>query len=470
MSSRTRRHCRRATDRERSRDARSHIPGGDKSTEADARSRREPRPCLPALKNFPHQYADASKIRAALETVRDLNDRGADVGDDGVLGEELARRGIHNLLGTGSFEQRLAAARAKPPSNQGFRTAAREMRRTFVYLGWLDDDWEVTPSGAELLATAVASTEERDLWREALLALTLTDDDGNASHPVRALLRLIADHPFDGRDGLELALEAKDDSEREFRRLVRLSKLTKPERLRELGVSDTKADDAKKILPALAEQAGLIERQTPKHPYTLTDAGKTAIGAALEAGEVLRPERTRAASRRTYRGAQRKVTRHTAGRRRALSPRSRRALTDEEQAAADRLLYERTDRHQELVRNLASAMPSRLDFYEDQSSYDFVAESGDDGALLLFEVKTLEGDEVTQVRLAVGQLLYYRDVVIPTQWPTRDVRPVAAFEGAIDPVLARFLDGLRIGAIAIRSDKLEPLNKLGRDTLRDLGL
>ena len=69
------------------------------------------------------------------------------------------------------------------------------------------------------------------------------------------------------RDGTEVALEAKDDSPAEHRRMLRLVDLTSAERV-EAKVSrttKTSQDNARKILPALAESSGLIERQSPRH-------------------------------------------------------------------------------------------------------------------------------------------------------------------------------------------------------------
>jgi hypothetical protein len=49
------------------------------------------------VKNFPHQYNDLAKLRATLETVRDLEEQGLDSTDDAVLGYELARRMVYGF-------------------------------------------------------------------------------------------------------------------------------------------------------------------------------------------------------------------------------------------------------------------------------------------------------------------------------------------------------------------------------------
>lgn len=84
----------------------------------------------------------------------------------------------------------------------------------------------------------------------------------------------------------------------------------------------------------------------------------------------------------------------------------RRVLTPEEQASAAELLYQRTERHQELVRIVATTC-GRGDLYEDACAYDLLIDLGPGAALVLVEVKTVVGDATQQVRAAVGQLLYY---------------------------------------------------------------
>src|SRR5919197_36850 len=117
------------------------------------------------MKNFPHQYNDFAKLRATLETIRDLNEQGADVGDEGEL-----------------------------------------------------------------------------------------------SHPIRILLRLVADNEIVERQGAELALEARDDTHAEYRRISALVGLPEAERITQLGTTEYQFANARKILPAFAEQGTLKHR------------------------------------------------------------------------------------------------------------------------------------------------------------------------------------------------------------------
>jgi hypothetical protein len=381
------------------------------------------------VKNFPHQYNDFSKLRQTLEAIRDLGDAGRDVADDGVLGYELARRGIYTFRALeGPLEARIAAEQAKPIGRQGPRTAGREMPRTLAYLGWLDADWRLTATGQAFLATTPGSEAERTAWQQAILDLTL-EEERSVSHPVRILLRLVADHEVVARRGLELALEARDDSEAEYQRIRALLALSPNDRLRAIGVTKHQVANAVKILPSFAEQANLIHRASRQLPYRLTEAGHAALAEGIVARPVeLRPE-IRAPRRRRVRGAPRPASARSVAAGTAATPDEWSSLSHEEQIAATRLRFERTARHQELLRQLIEALSQRDgERLEDPASFDLLDVPSGDGPLTLFELKTIDTDALTQTRLAVGQLLSYEHLVVRPRWPGRDVRRVAVFE------------------------------------------
>lgn len=432
------------------------------------------------MKNFPHQYNDLRKLRATLATARELAERGADPGDDQVLGYELARRRVYTFRGldyrgdeatvAASVEARLEDEQAKSPSNQGTRTAAREMRRTLRYLGWLDQSTAVTAAGEALLASAEGSDEELVLMQQAIGNIEVIDRDGNASHPVQVLLRLIDDVSLDSRDGMELALEARDDSVDEFVRVKGIAEHSETERkaeLKSLGWTDSQLANAVKILPSFAEQSGLMTKDASGN-FILTDAGRRALGRSNVQTRSRRLPRKRTA-RRTRRGTIIRSRRAgDVGRSRRLIAASRRALTPEEQAAAAELLYERTDRHQQLVRALAITC-GRGDFYEDAASYDLVIDLDPNEPLVLIEVKTISGDDAAQVRAAVGQLLYYELVILAEEFPGRSSRKLLVVDGPVSEDLAGFLQTLDIGLIAREADgSFRGLNDLGRDAAADL--
>ena len=412
------------------------------------------------MKNFPNQFNDQKKFRQALEAIRDLAASGKDPGDDADLGEELVRRGVYNLGGRGSLRARLAAERRKPPSSQGTRTAARETRRSLIHLSFIAPDLTLTRSGRDFLGSEPNSAAEKRLWRGALVGLPLDGDTpAEVSHPVLVLLRLIERWAFNHRDGMELALEARNDGEAELRRMLRLLKLPRESRREKLGISKTQQENAWKIFPTLAEHAGLVEQQSYRHPYTLTELGREAIEANVE----IRPPETRRsrrspAPRSRFKPAPRRRRR---GRRPpARSP--RRTLSAAEQAAAEQLLYERTERHEDLVDRVTDHFPAAFKPDEDRFSFDLLVDPGAGEDLVLMEMKTLESDEVSQTRRAVGQLLFYEKVVVPQHWPDRRIRSAAVFEAAISEDLCDFLQAVGIGSLWCDGEGLHPLNRAGR--------
>ncbi|HVE45893.1 MAG TPA: hypothetical protein VNA57_03980 [Acidimicrobiales bacterium] len=433
------------------------------------------------MKNFPHQYNDLRKLRATLETVRDLNEAGQDADDDGVLGYALARRRIYGFRGldyTGDaaavevrVEGRIVEDEQKPSGKQGARTAAREMRRTLRYLRWLDaDGTELTPAGEALLETAEGSDEEQILMQQAIASIAVADRDGRISHPVQVLLKLVDEVDLDSRSGMELALEAVDDSVGEFRRVAALAELDEDARVAALEALDwttSQLANAVKILPAFAEQSGLMTTDGTGR-YILTDAGRRALGRAV----IRTPPEPPAAGRRRRRPRRRATTVRTrnaaqVGRSRRLGAAERRALTPEEQAAAAELLYERTERHQELVRTAAAAC-READFYEDAAAYDLLIDLDRAEPLVLSEVKTISGDAAVQIRAAVGQILFYEHFAVAEQFPDRAVRRLVVVDERVDEELAAFLEAHEIGLIAIVDDEIVALNDLGEDLRRDL--
>lgn len=431
------------------------------------------------MKNFPHQYNDLRKLRATLETARDLAGEGADSNDDVVLGYELARRRIYGFRGLDyeaddqtvaeHIAQRIEDEQDKPAGNQGARTAAREMRRTLRYLGWLDEaGTELTPAGEALLATPEGSDEELILMQQAISSIAVADRDGRVSHPIQILLRLLDEVEFDSRGGMELALESTDDSVVEFRRVVTLAGLPADERiaqLKGLGWTDSQLANAIKILPAFAQQSALITTDGTGR-FILTDAGRRAIGRAT-----VRVDATKRVARRTERRRRRATSVATrdaeqVARHRRLLAAERRVLTPEEQALAAELLYERTERHQVLVRKIATAC-GRGEFHEDAAAYDLLVDLDPRAPLVLIEVKTIAGDAALQIRGAVGQLLYYEYFAVAEAFPGRTVRRLVVVDDRVPADLATFLQYYEVGLLAYLDEEFEALNELG-EALRNV--
>ena len=83
-----------------------------------------------AVKNYPNQVSNVSRIKAALRVIKQLDQAGSDVSDDGVLGYEAARERAYTFrnmpadASDGAIAQRIVAEQTKPPGNQGPRTFA----------------------------------------------------------------------------------------------------------------------------------------------------------------------------------------------------------------------------------------------------------------------------------------------------------------------------------------------------------
>lgn len=445
------------------------------------------------MKNFPHQFSEFAKIRAALAAIRDLLDRGRPVGDDDELGYELARRGIYTFrnLGSESVDDRIKREREKPPSSQGARTAARDFRRTLVFLRFIEDGagWRITDSGHELLASAPESSDERNVWLTALYDLSVEDASGRVSHPIRLLLWLV--HHFGnalgpGFRGMELALEASDDSATELARIAELAQLTDPERSQrlqeELGVSAAQIANARKILPAFARNAGLIAGGGTVERHVLTDLGRAAYDEAFgddgdaQTGVDDQPSRrsrssTAPGSRRSRRHAHaRRVTPETVAAVPSVNPEAWEVLSEVAQREAIRLRLERNQRHQELVKGLAGVIGDTMELSESASSFDLLGEPVEaELPAVVFEVKSLADDARKQVERASFQLHHYRFAIRQDGLVQgREIRLAAVFEQDVGDFWARLLNEMEIAAFTYTDNGLGPLNDLARTLLNTL--
>jgi hypothetical protein len=399
------------------------------------------------MKNFPHQFNQFDKLRGALLVIRDL---GAAATDDGPYGYELARRGVYTFRNlTTSLDARIRQEELKPTGSQGARTAARETRRTLIALGFVADGatLRLSQAGQDFLASTPGSPTETGIWRTALLQMSVVDEAGNSSRPICILLRLLSELGPLRKDSLCLALEAADDSDVEYARISDLAPLDRNALRASLGVSDFEADNAVKILPSFAEQSGLITIG-PGAICTITNEGQAALQVCY--GAMALP------ARRAVRDAPLAPQRTPRPPRIANAPPDAprvnpfpdiRTLTPDEQRAAVRLRVERTQRHQAVVGRLVAGVEEGVTPFEDPLSYDLVLDAGPAQPLLLVEVKTLDVDAPTQVRLAIGQVLTYRKIVVRPTWPDREVLMAAVFDGDVPPEYVELLEELQIGCV-----------------------
>lgn len=413
------------------------------------------------MKNFPHQYNDRGKLRKSLETIRDLAAQGADPNDDHVLGYALARAGVYTFRGAvASLKARIAAEQQKPKASQGALTAAREVRRTLRALGWLDSDAGITTEGEALLATPAESEVETGLWQRALWDLPVVDPAGT-SHPVRILLRLVHGHTFRSRDGMELALEAVDDSPAELARIRALLSLPASSRIAQMGITQHQARNAVKILPSLALQAGLLALDEHRG-YTATARAEEYLGASTLLAQPPSPPAPPPPPRRSG-GTIRKASAGDVGTAPNFTPAAWNAMTPDAQLDAIALRSERTARHQAAVRALASHLFAAEAFHEDTGSFDLVSEHSAPSSLVLWEVKTINGDGPAQVRRGIGQLLFYRHFYVRPRWPDRPIALGLAVDDPVSQDLADFLQGESVAAFLITEANLIPLNQKAQD-------
>lgn len=450
------------------------------------------------MKNYPNQASDFGRIRRTLETIRDLNQQGQNVRNDHVLGYECARRQIYTFRNFNyeaatpqSLNARIALEQAKPKSDQGAETFARELRRTLYDLGWLDAQFQLTVDGQSLLASPVGSQTELQLLRDALIDLQVADKSGTyISHPVLVMLHLLDTAPTKARGGLELALEAKDDTPQELQRVIALYQSIKDlpaaTRAARLGTTLTQVNNAVKIFPSLAVSAGFVDK-TPPNDYSITPLGRSAIHTVL-GGMTFRnmtarptpppvfvpgtsgpePEtKSRGNGRRNVTVGQKKssnqVGQHGVDRNINSAP-----LTPDQQDEARQKLRERTNAHQDLVQYFAGHIgDSRGDIYEDQVSFDLLWQNSADQVCHLFEMKTIKDDADAQVQRAVGQLHYYGFFNVATLFPGAEMTKTLVVDDVIHQDLADYLTAQGIGLIhaAKSQGTLDPLNDLGKDLL-----
>lgn len=407
------------------------------------------------MKGFPNQVADLPKLSTAMQCIVMLTQRAEQAKDDGVLGEALVRAAV---AGTGHtpmpVEQYLRIQRTKSKSNQSFRTTARGLRELFRLFGFIDDSGpnvEVTHAGVQAAAFAgkPISAEQLAFWRRVVGGMTHAGGDASESHPYQVLLRLVARKPGIVRAKCALALEARDDSQAELDRVAHLVDLPQDEIVKRLRITKANWDNAKKVLPKIAEQLGDVIRT--RDSYAIADApGQAEAGPHAELG------RGGAAVVRAPRSS-RQVTPDTIGKAATAEDFDEFASVREpDQARLAEAVRERRDRlrrHNFVVRKLAARLAATgAQLYEDP--FDLLALIRNRG--ILGEVKTLDGteaDERDRVREALGQLLYYQAFLLPPAAGQAAIRMVACFERRISNEHAGFLNDQNIAVIWQNGDQ-----------------
>lgn len=413
------------------------------------------------MKNFPHQINQLPKLIDGLRVFVGVIDRSENVDDDGVVGDALARSGVYTFRNAAGqpVERLLASEHLKPRGSQGTRTCARDLRRFFGLLGfiWRDEEsasWRVSDQARELLRLTRPVDEPRahELWRSALLQLSLADERGT-SHPYRILLRLVAELPDLPKPYSGLCLEVRDDSDSEFRRIRRIASRPNATVTMDQLTGAHMARDSIKILPSLAEQVGDI----------INSGGLLKISSRvgdtlLQLGQAVGVEEAvRNLVRRQF------IPRHrrTGGPRR----RGRRARSSVRRYDPD-LVGERFDAHEDCLDNLSEKFPATIEKLH--ATYDLLIVGA--RALLLVEAKTIRDDERLQARLALGQLYFYEHFDIRPLYPDLEVLKLLLTDRPISDDVCEFLTRYEVGVAWIDRNGVVGGTELGLRQLEQFGV
>lgn len=412
------------------------------------------------MKNFPHQINQLSRLNAALRIFVTLADAAAEVGDDGVVGDALARSRVYTFRNPGdrAIQQLLADEHSKPIGSQGTRAAARDLRRFFALLGFVDrhetGEWRVSAPARELLELDpdTDGPRLRELWREALLDLELDDQAGNVSHPYRILLRLVAEVPGLPKPYSGLCLEAADDSAGEFSRIIQIARSPDPMGTMTALAGEHMSRNSVKILPSMAIQLG-----------DLFDSNGRLNVTNWVSDAMLDPRRARsrdAVIRNLVRRPFTPRSRLSAGPRRAIgSPVVVRRYDVD-------LLGARYNDHEDCLDRFTRLFPEGVQRFE--AIYDLIAVKP--GAVMLVEAKTIRSDERAQVRIAVGQIYYYEHFEVAPLYPGSEIKRLLLTDRPLGAELCQFLTACQIGVVWLPPNGRLGGSNLGLDHLEQFGI
>ena len=176
------------------------------------------------MKGFPNQISNIQKLSDGLRVLKDLTDAGQ-VADDSSFGEALLWEGIISPgRSGGDVRSYLSGMSLRAPSNQSHRTSARGVKEFFVRAGLAErtgDALIVSDLGNSLVESLLQSDRDSFVqnWKVAMMNAVAVDGRGT-SRPYRIMLRLLKARPGTPRALCALALEARNDSDSEFERIL----------------------------------------------------------------------------------------------------------------------------------------------------------------------------------------------------------------------------------------------------------
>lgn len=366
------------------------------------------------LQNFPHQYSDINTIIDILGIIYyNMIPYNKDFYDDFIFGKELYDCGIYRFRETFGLNpnERFLVECQKPNQNQGFRTAAREMRRFFNLLGFISEN-KITNLGFYFLSCGklLSDLSVCNMWNNTLLNIQLINNlSGDSFHPYYIMLKLYSYLKNIQDPRLSLAFEAENDSDIEFDRLLNILHQNNWKEL--IGANDTQISNSIKILPSMI-------RQLEANPYFF------ATNVLIQNICPLSLRKTTPAT----------IARFT------INNKDDVTVTKNYPLDSIKLREQRTEQHQNIVREIASILyENNYSIYE--NPVDCMAIKHNYPTLLI-EVKTLSedySDQQLQVRLALSQLLYYDFFYLKRNLNIFNIAKIAFFDKDIDTQYIDFL-------------------------------
>jgi hypothetical protein len=395
---------------------------------------------------FPHQFNDPVKLRQMLQTIDVLTRAGKLLTDENLgyklfMDSLIKQRKPSNL----PLGQQLEIIKRKAKPDQSPLTTARDLKRLFLLLGFVDrgdgDRYWLTERGSKIVAISSNSSltvEEKKAWLEGLQQLVMRQE-GNARsfHPLKAILELLSEEPIDTKL-LTFAFTVSDDTDVEIEKAKILvahasSSISSFNHQLDLyRISESNARDSVKILPALAEKLDLISRSGGI--ASITTYGRTLLDKYNRRSTPTTTPATPALATLTSVTTPTPVTPSVVTARRdpffrivTSETEVRRNWTPEDteegeveydakdEAERQNRLRERTDAHQETLAKLLQLFQGK-NWRIGTGNFDMLSEKAD--VALLAEVKTIKQGDISDERLriidGVGKLLFYEAFDVPS--------------------------------------------------------
>ena len=401
------------------------------------------------MKNFPHQFNNLEKLFNALEVAKRLIDNNQALTDE-KFGTELTYQGIYTYHDkTLSVAEYLKKEQLKVKSNRGYLTVSRDIRRFLELLGFItvfSDKKAILSLAAKELLQSQSENLRNELWKNAMLRLWLEGDNGEISHPYQILLKIVNKFPGIDTPKLMLALEAENDSEKEFNRITNLVQKPVEEIIEEIGTTRSIAANAVKILPGIGEQLKDIKRIANKaYPVENIVATEDELITLKEEYDIPTKEKT----------SFKEVTSEVIAKDPNLKVIS---SVNIELSDAIKTRQQRLAEHQEIVRLLA-ILNEKCGFKLFEGKFDCLGIKGD--TALLYEVKTIlesAPDQEKQTIKGVGQLKYYKFSIVQQQMEFSDIKEVLVFSRKPDTQIIDFCTAENIVVIWRDDDSFQIFN------------